>query len=166
MLLSMLGMTKGEDLHGVKPCGQNATFKNNNWHTSGKRQPGGKYRELAFSRVRDRLIGGKERPCADWGPCLVQEYEAKKASDPEFYRSADSLLYGKDVKDSEDRIERMVAELNDQCAASQRSQRPSALTCRVLSCLHRCYGILPSRHARARTSTPSSHCCESRCRPD
>ena len=49
----------------------------------------------------------------------LQEYESKKASDPEFYRSADSLLYGKDVKDSEDRIERMVAELNDQCAASQ-----------------------------------------------
>ena len=45
----------------------------------------------------------------------MQLYEAKKAADPEFYRGADSLLYGKDVQDTEAGIERMVAELNQQC---------------------------------------------------
>ncbi|PRW59726.1 peptidyl-prolyl cis-trans isomerase CYP19-3 isoform X2 [Chlorella sorokiniana] len=40
------------------------------------------------------------------------EYEAAKASDPEFYRAADSLLYGQG-KPSEAAVDRMVAELND-----------------------------------------------------
>ena len=51
---------------------------------------------------------------------FLQTYEAKKAADPEFYRGADSLLYGKDVKDSEEGIERMVAELTQQCVPSSR----------------------------------------------
>ncbi len=55
----------------------------------------------------------------------VQLYEAKKAADPEFYRGADSLLYGKDVQDTEAGIERMVAELNQQCVS--RSATPTSV---------------------------------------
>ena len=45
------------------------------------------------------------------------EYQAAKSSDPEFYRAADSLLYGSSVhKPSEANVERMVAELNDRQA--------------------------------------------------
>jgi hypothetical protein len=36
-----------------------------------------------------------------------------QASDPEFYRTADSLLYGAAGKVPEANIDRMVAELND-----------------------------------------------------
>ncbi|KAI7840251.1 hypothetical protein COHA_006033 [Chlorella ohadii] len=45
------------------------------------------------------------------------EYEAAKASDPEFYRAADSLLYGQG-KPSEAAVDRMVAELNDRRSKS------------------------------------------------
>ncbi|KAI3435791.1 hypothetical protein D9Q98_001849 [Chlorella vulgaris] len=41
------------------------------------------------------------------------EYEAAKASDPEFYRTADSLLYGSTGRVSEAGVDRMVAELNE-----------------------------------------------------
>ena len=53
------------------------------------------------------------RTCA-WAPGL-QEYEAKKAADPEFYRSADTMSYGRAAKDSDASIDRMVAELADRC---------------------------------------------------
>lgn len=42
----------------------------------------------------------------------LQEYEEMKAKDPEFYRSGDSLQYGRAPEVSEDKIDRMVAELN------------------------------------------------------
>jgi hypothetical protein len=45
----------------------------------------------------------------------MQDYEARKAADPEFYRSADTLSYGKAAKDSDAAIDRMVAELEDRC---------------------------------------------------
>ena len=45
--------------------------------------------------------------------CLLQEYEARKAEDPEFYRAVDSLQYGGSGKVPEENIEKMVAELND-----------------------------------------------------
>ena len=61
----------------------------------------------------------------------MQVYEAKMAADPEFYRSADSLLYGKDVKDSEEGIERMVAELNQQCV----KRLPKRVLSSTLECL-------------------------------
>ena len=64
----------------------------------------------------------------------AQLYEAKKAADPEFYRGADSLLYGKDVKDTEAGIERMVAELNQQCV----SRCLMHCTLRLCCCLHGC----------------------------
>ena len=44
---------------------------------------------------------------------LLQEYEARKAEDPEFYRAVDSLQYGGSGKVPEENIEKMVAELND-----------------------------------------------------
>lgn len=43
----------------------------------------------------------------------LEEYNKMKESDPEFYREASSLQYGKAPKISEDKIERMVKELRD-----------------------------------------------------
>lgn len=43
----------------------------------------------------------------------VQEYEKLKASDPDFYRAADSMSYGGAGKVSEGNIDKMVAELNE-----------------------------------------------------
>lgn len=43
----------------------------------------------------------------------VDEYNRMKEADPEFYREASSLQYGKAPKLSDDKIERMVKELKD-----------------------------------------------------
>ncbi|XP_052193686.1 uncharacterized protein LOC127802064 [Diospyros lotus] len=43
----------------------------------------------------------------------VEEYNKMKEADPEFYREASSLQYGKAPKIPEDRIEKMVKELKD-----------------------------------------------------
>ncbi|KEH44361.1 Pre-mRNA-splicing factor syf2, putative [Medicago truncatula] len=43
----------------------------------------------------------------------VEEYNRMKEADPEFYRDASSLQYGKAPKTSEDKIDRMVQELKD-----------------------------------------------------
>ncbi|XP_076958561.1 uncharacterized protein LOC143634318 isoform X2 [Bidens hawaiensis] len=43
----------------------------------------------------------------------LEEYNKMKEADPEFYREASSLQYGKAPKVSEDKIERMVKELRD-----------------------------------------------------
>ncbi|KAG6779674.1 hypothetical protein NC652_011741 [Populus alba x Populus x berolinensis] len=43
----------------------------------------------------------------------LEEYNKMKEADPEFYREASSLQYGKAPKTSEDKIERMVKELKD-----------------------------------------------------
>lgn len=43
----------------------------------------------------------------------MEEYNRMKEADPEFYREASSLQYGKAPKTSEDRIEKMVKELKD-----------------------------------------------------
>ncbi|KAJ4834535.1 hypothetical protein Tsubulata_013679, partial [Turnera subulata] len=43
----------------------------------------------------------------------LEEYNKMKEADPEFYRDASSLQYGKAPKISEDKIERMVKELKD-----------------------------------------------------
>ncbi|KAK4714163.1 hypothetical protein R3W88_020070 [Solanum pinnatisectum] len=43
----------------------------------------------------------------------VVEYNTMKETDPEFYREASSLQYGKAPKLSDDKIERMVKELKD-----------------------------------------------------
>ncbi|KAF3657122.1 putative pre-mRNA-splicing factor syf2-like [Capsicum annuum] len=43
----------------------------------------------------------------------VDEYNKMKEADPEFYREASSLQYGKAPKLSDDKIERMVKELKD-----------------------------------------------------
>ncbi|KAK4774530.1 hypothetical protein SAY86_009465 [Trapa natans] len=43
----------------------------------------------------------------------LDEYNKLKESDPEFYRDASSLHYGKAPKVSEDRVEKMVKELKD-----------------------------------------------------
>eukprot|EP00193_Tetraselmis_chui_P012355 CAMPEP_0177780506 /NCGR_PEP_ID=MMETSP0491_2-20121128/17243_1 /TAXON_ID=63592 /ORGANISM="Tetraselmis chuii, Strain PLY429" /LENGTH=425 /DNA_ID=CAMNT_0019300289 /DNA_START=49 /DNA_END=1327 /DNA_ORIENTATION=- len=45
-------------------------------------------------------------------PYTMSDYEAAKARDPEFYRTADSLQYGQD-KVPEENIDKMVAELNE-----------------------------------------------------
>ncbi|KAI7732090.1 hypothetical protein M8C21_029567 [Ambrosia artemisiifolia] len=50
----------------------------------------------------------KEPAPAGW-----DEYNRMKEADPEFYREASSLQYGKAPKVSEDKIERMVKELRD-----------------------------------------------------
>lgn len=59
---------------------------------------------------------------ADVSHCVVlqvpidkEAYEAQKAADPEFYRSADSLLYGKAPELPKQNVDRMVAELADRC---------------------------------------------------
>eukprot|EP00873_Tetraselmis_striata_P023828 jgi/Tetstr1/444092/TSEL_003329.t2 len=46
-------------------------------------------------------------------PYTKADYEAAKARDPEFYRTADSLQYGQDAQVPEENIDKMVAELND-----------------------------------------------------
>lgn len=43
-------------------------------------------------------------------------YEERRLTDPDFYRDANSLAYGKDPADPAAAIDRMVGELNDQCA--------------------------------------------------
>lgn len=43
----------------------------------------------------------------------IEEYNRMKEADPEFYRDASSLQYGKAPKISEDKIDRMVQELKD-----------------------------------------------------
>ncbi|XAR72688.1 hypothetical protein NMG60_11019414 [Bertholletia excelsa] len=43
----------------------------------------------------------------------IMEYNQMKEADPEFYREASSLQYGKAPKTSEDRVEKMVKELKD-----------------------------------------------------
>ncbi|KAH9655146.1 hypothetical protein KPL70_022228 [Citrus sinensis] len=43
----------------------------------------------------------------------LEEYNKMKEADPEFYRDASSLQYGKSPKISEDKIDRMVKELKD-----------------------------------------------------
>lgn len=43
----------------------------------------------------------------------LEEYNKMKEADPEFYREASSLQYGKAPKVSEDKVERMVKELKD-----------------------------------------------------
>ncbi|GMY05425.1 pre-mRNA-splicing factor syf2 [Fagus crenata] len=43
----------------------------------------------------------------------LEEYNRMKEADPEFYREASSLQYGKAPKTSEDKIDRMVKELKD-----------------------------------------------------
>ncbi|KAK9677532.1 hypothetical protein RND81_11G149700 [Saponaria officinalis] len=43
----------------------------------------------------------------------LEEYNKMKEQDPEFYREASSLQYGKAPKTSEDKVERMVKELKD-----------------------------------------------------
>ncbi|CAJ2630868.1 pre-mRNA-splicing factor syf2 [Trifolium pratense] len=46
----------------------------------------------------------------------VEEYNRMKEADPEFYRDASSLQYGKAPKISEDKIDKMVQELKDRDA--------------------------------------------------
>lgn len=43
----------------------------------------------------------------------LEEYNKMKEADPEFYRDASSLQYGKSPKISEDKVDRMVKELKD-----------------------------------------------------
>ena len=47
------------------------------------------------------------------GPVVDQEYEKLKASDPDFYRAADSMSYGGAGKVPDANIDKMVAELNE-----------------------------------------------------
>lgn len=49
----------------------------------------------------------------------MQEYEKKKAADPEFYRSADTMSYGKAVKDSNEAVDYMIKELEDRYICSR-----------------------------------------------
>ena len=46
----------------------------------------------------------------------AQEYNKLKASDPDFYRAADSMSYGGAGKVPEANIDKMVAELNERQA--------------------------------------------------
>ncbi|XP_010276933.1 PREDICTED: pre-mRNA-splicing factor syf2-like [Nelumbo nucifera] len=45
--------------------------------------------------------------------CDIEEYNRMKEADPEFYRDASSLQYGKTPKTSEEKIDKMVKELQD-----------------------------------------------------
>ena len=46
-------------------------------------------------------------------PYTLEDYERQKASEPDFYRSADSLTYGQSKPIPEDNMDKMVAELKD-----------------------------------------------------
>ncbi len=46
----------------------------------------------------------------------MQEYDKLKATDPDFYRAADSMSYGGSGKVPEANIDKMVAELNERHA--------------------------------------------------
>lgn len=46
----------------------------------------------------------------------AQEYDKLKATDPDFYRAADSMSYGGAGKVPEANIDKMVAELNERHA--------------------------------------------------
>ena len=60
-------------------------------------------------------------------PAYVQEdYEASKATQPEFYRAGDSLQYGVAPKLPQRNVELMVAELNEQRAKKQAYSRRCA----------------------------------------
>ena len=64
----------------------------------------------------------------------VQEYDKLKASDPDFYRAADSMSYGGAGKVSEGNIDKMVAELNERHATHS---APSCTFC-LMSQLNLC----------------------------
>lgn len=51
-------------------------------------------------------------------PYTQEDYQAAKARDPEFYRSADSLEYGKPPAIPEENVDKMVAELEAGCVMS------------------------------------------------
>ncbi|KAL5561216.1 hypothetical protein UlMin_030963 [Ulmus minor] len=53
----------------------------------------------------------------------LEEYNRMKEADPEFYREASSLQYGKAPKISEDKIEKMVKELQDRDAKRESFSR-------------------------------------------
>lgn len=53
----------------------------------------------------------------------MEEYAIKKASDPDFYRGAESLQYGKAIQDTPVEIDRMVKELNDRSEGRKHFQR-------------------------------------------
>lgn len=53
----------------------------------------------------------------------MEEYETKRSEDPEFYRGADSLQYGKAIQDTPKEIDRMVKELNDRSEGRKQFQR-------------------------------------------
>lgn len=59
--------------------------------------------------------------------CFLQAYEERRLIDPDFYRDANSLAYGKTVDDPEAAIDRMVGELNDQCALETCTLRDEVL---------------------------------------
>ena len=65
---------------------------------------------------------------------IMQDYDKLKASDPDFYRAADSMAYGGAGKVADANIDKMVAELNERhgsgspLAHSYSSQR-SAYAC-------------------------------------
>ncbi|GFR39622.1 hypothetical protein Agub_g86 [Astrephomene gubernaculifera] len=46
-------------------------------------------------------------------PYTQEDYEKAKAADPEFYRDADSMMYGQDPKLPAENVDKMVAELVD-----------------------------------------------------
>lgn len=54
---------------------------------------------------------------------LQEDYEASKATQPEFYRAGDSLQYGVAPKLPQRNVELMVAELNEQRAKKQAYSR-------------------------------------------
>lgn len=56
--------------------------------------------------------------------CCLQVYEERRLTDPDFYRDANSLAYGKDPGDPAAAIDRMVGELNDQCALNTLHPKP------------------------------------------
>lgn len=56
-------------------------------------------------------------------PYTKEDYEAQKARDPEFYREADSLEYGRAPNIPADNMDRMVAELNESSRRRQEFSR-------------------------------------------
>ena len=75
-------------------------------------------RKKRIGKQEGKRKGGKSQECCCKGFTLemldvLQEYEKLKATDPDFYRAADSMSYGGAGKVPDANIDKMVAELNE-----------------------------------------------------
>lgn len=73
-----------------------------------------------------------------------QAYEERRLTDPDFYRDANSLAYGKTVDDPAAAIDRMVGELNDQCALESCTLYDKSLDWVIKAATRSCWFHIPT----------------------